>query len=133
MANIGTFAGVVFSVSDKTVRTFNNMKWQISGNYAEHDRHMKRDLLEFLGPELETISFEMNLSVFLGVTPLTELEKLRKIVQTGKTDRLVIGGKVYGAYKWAMTDINGELKRFDKKGNLLSAKVSVSMKEYAKR
>lgn len=133
MANIGTFAGVVFSVSDKTVRTFNNMKWQISGNYAEHDRHMKRDLLEFLGPELETISFEMNLSVFLGVTPLTELEKLRKIVQTGKTDRLVIGGKVYGAYKWAMTDISGELKRFDKKGNLLSAKVSVSMKEYAKR
>lgn len=133
MANIGTFAGVVFSVSDKTVRTFNNMKWQISGNYAEHDRHMKRDLLEFLGPELETISFEMDLSVFLGVTPLTELEKLRKIVQTGKTDRLVIGGKVYGAYKWAMTGISVDMKRFDKKGNLLSAKVTASMKEYAKR
>lgn len=133
MANIGTFAGVVFSVSDKTVRTFNNMKWQISGNYAEHDRHMKRDLLEFLGPELETISFEMDLSVFLGVTPLTELEKLRKIVQTGKTDRLVIGGKVYGTYKWAMTGISVDMKRFDKKGNLLSAKVTASMKEYAKR
>lgn len=133
MANIGTFAGVVFSVSDKTVCTFNNMKWQISGNYAEHDRHMKRDLLEFLGPELETISFEMELSVFLGVTPLTELKKLRKIVQTGKTDRLVIGGKVYGAYKWAMTGISVDMKRFDKKGNLLSAKVTASIKEYAKR
>lgn len=133
MAAIGTFAGVVFSVSDKTVKTFNNMKWHISGNYAEHDRHMRRDLLEFLGPELETISFEMDLSVFLGVNPLTEIKKLRTIVQTGKTDRLVIGGQVYGAYKWVMTDLSTEMKRFDKKGNLLSAKANVSMKEYAKR
>lgn len=133
MASIGAFAGVTFSVSDKTVKTFNNMKWQISGKYAEHDRHMKRDLLEFLGPELETISFGMKLSVFLGVTPLTEISKLRSIVQTGKTDRLVIGGKVYGAYKWVMTEMAVDLERFDKKGNLLSAKVDVTMKEYAKR
>lgn len=133
MATIGAFAGVTFSVSDKTVKTFNNMKWQISGKYAEHDRHLKRDLLEFLGPELETISFEMRLSVFLGVTPLTEIIKLRSIVQTGKTNRLVIGGKVYGSYKWAMTEMSVNLERFDNKGNLLVAVVDVTMKEYPKR
>lgn len=133
MATIGTFAGVTFSVSDKTVKTFNNMKWQVSGKYAEHDRHLKRDLLEFLGPELETISFEMRLSVFLGVTPLTEIIKLRTIIQTGKTDRLVIGGKVYGSYKWAMTEMSVNLERFDNKGNLLVAMVDVTMKEYPKR
>lgn len=133
MATIGAFAGVTFSVSDKTVKTFNNMKWQVSGKYAEHDRHLKRDLLEFLGPELETISFEMRLSVFLGVTPLTEIIKLRSIVQTGKTDRLVIGGKVYGSYKWAMTEMSVNLERFDNKGNLLVAVVDVTMKEYPKR
>lgn len=133
MATIGTFAGVTFSVSDKTVKTFNNMKWQVSGKYAEHDRHLKRDLLEFLGPELETISFEMRLSVFLGVTPLTEIIKLRSIIQTGKTDRLVIGGKVYGSYKWTMTEMSVNLERFDNKGNLLVAMVDVTMKEYPKR
>lgn len=133
MATIGTFAGVTFSVSDETVKTFNNMKWQVSGKYAEHDRHLKRDLLEFLGPELETISFEMRLSVFLGVTPLTEIIKLRSIIQTGKTDRLVIGGKVYGSYKWAMTEMSVNLERFDNKGNLLVAMVDVTMKEYPKR
>lgn len=133
MATIGTFAGVTFSVSDKTVKTFNNMKWQVSGKYAEHDRHLKRDLLEFLGPELETISFEMRLSIFLGVTPLTEIIKLRSIIQTGKTDRLVIGGKVYGSYKWAMTEMSVNLERFDNKGNLLVAIVDVTMKEYPKR
>lgn len=133
MATIGTFASVTFSVSDKTVKTFNNMKWQVSGKYAEHDRHLKRDLLEFLGPELETISFEMRLSVFLGVTPLTEIIKLRSIIQTGKTDRLVIGGKVYGSYKWAMTEMSVNLERFDNKGNLLVAMVDVTMKEYPKR
>jgi len=133
MATLGSFAGVNFSVSKNKIRTFNNMQWDISANYAEHDRHIKRDLLEFLGPKPEQMTFEMIFSVFLGLTPLTEIKKLREVVMTGKTDRLTIGGKVYGAYKWVATDMKVSLQNFDKKGNLLSASVTVTLKEYAKR
>ncbi len=133
MAKIGSFGDLVFSVSDTTVKTFNDLQWKVSAKYATHDRHIKADLLEYLGPELDEISFSMVFSVFLGVNPLNEIEKLNDMIRTGVTGRLVIGGKVYGSYKWVITDGSNELERFDNKGNLWAAKVKLSLKEYPKR
>lgn len=133
MAKIGNFGALVFSVSDNTVRTFDNMSWDFSANYATHDRHIKSDLLEYLGPEIETISFSMVFSIFLGVSPLKEVEMLRKMVQEGYAERLVIGGSVYGSYKWVMQKGTINLQRFDSSGNLWAAKAKVTLKEYPKR
>ncbi|WP_373220880.1 phage tail protein [Mediterraneibacter gnavus] len=133
MARIGTFGSLTFTVSEKTVRTFESMTWEFSANYATHDRHIKADLLEFLGPSPDSISFPIVFSVFLGTNPLKEIKKMREIVDKGKAERLVIGGKVYGDYKWVMQKGTAELKRFDGKGNLWAAKVKVTLKEYAKR
>lgn len=133
MAKIGSFGELAFSVSDQTVRTFDSMSWNVSGKYSTHDRHLKSDLQEFLGPEPEDISFSMKFSVFLGVNPLTEIERLRSYVKTGRTERLIIGGRVYGDYKWVIQKISAELPRFDGKGNLWEAQVKVTLKEYPKR
>ena len=97
MAKIGSFGDLVFSVSNNTVRTFDSMSWDFSTDYATHDRHIKADLLEYMGPGLEGISFSMTFSVFLGVNPLKEIKKLREMVRKGYAERLVIGGKVYGS------------------------------------
>lgn len=133
MAKIGSFGDLVFSVSNKTVKTFDGMQWKVSASYATHDRHINADLLEFLGPEPDEMSFSMVFSVFLGVNPLKEVKKLNAMVKKGVTGRLVIGGKVYGSYKWVATSVSNELERFDNKGNLWAAKVNVSLKEYPKR
>ncbi len=133
MAKVGSFGSIVFSVSDKTVRTFDDMSWDFSANYATHDRHIKADILEYMGPEIEGISFSMYFSVFLGVNPANEIAKLRKMVKQGYAYRLVIGGRVYGDYKWVMQKGSVDLKRFDKKGNLWVAKAKVTLKEYPKR
>lgn len=133
MAQIGSFGDLTFKVSDKLVRTFDGMSWNFSAKYATHDRHIKADLLEYMGPEIETISFSMVLSVFLGVTPLKQIKKMRKMIRKGYARRLVIGGKVYGNYKWVMESGSVEMQRFDKKGNLWAAKIKVTLKEYPKR
>lgn len=133
MANIGSFGDLVFSVSNNTVRTFEGMSWDFSADYATHDRHIKADLLEYMGPGIEGISFSIAFSVFLGVNPLKEIKKLRKMVQKGYAERLVIGGKVYGSYKWVMQKGTVDFQRFDNKGSLLAAKVKVTLKEYPKR
>jgi hypothetical protein len=67
------------------------------------------------------------------VNPLKEVKKLNAMVKKGVTGRLVIGGKVYGSYKWVATSVSNDLERFDNKGNLWAAKVNVSLKEYPKR
>lgn len=133
MARIGSFGDLVFSVSDKTVRTFDSMSWDFSADYATHDRHIKADLLEYIGPSIETISFSMVFSVFLGVNPLKEIRRLRNMVQSGYAQRLVIGGKVYGSYKWVMQKGTVDLKRFDRQGELWAASAKVTLKEYSKR
>lgn len=133
MAKIGSFGSLVFSVSGKTVRTFDELSWKTSAKYATHDRHIKRDMLEFLGPEPGSISFTMCFSVFHGTNPMREVEKLNRMVNDGMTGRLVIGGRVYGSFKWVVTSVSATMKRYDNKGNCWAATAQVTMKEYPKR
>ena len=133
MAKIGSFGSLVFSVSDNTVKTCDQIAWKNSAKYATHDRHIKADLLEFLGPEPGTISFKMVFAVMHGNNPLKEVKKINKMVNKGITERLVIGGKVYGSYKWVILSTSNTMKRYDNKGNCWAAVVDVSMKEYPKR
>ncbi|MBQ0067563.1 MAG: phage tail protein [Phascolarctobacterium sp.] len=133
MAKIGSFGDLVFSVSDNTVRTFDKLSWKVSAKYATHDRHIKRDVMEFLGPEPASIDFQMAFSVFHGTNPLNEIKKLNKMVNKGITARLVLGGKKYGSYKWVITSVSSELEKYDNKGNCWAATAKVTLKEYPKR
>ena len=117
MAKIGSLGSLVFSVSENTVRTFDELSWKVSAKYATHDRHIKRDVLEFLGPEPGTISFK----------------KLNKMCNKGNISTLVLGGKKYGSYKWVITGVSSTLKRYDNKGNCWAATADVTLKEYPKR
>ena len=133
MAKIGAFGNLVFSVSENTVKTFDKISWNTSAKYTTHDRHIKADVQEFLGPEPGSISFTMAFSVFHGKTPLSEVMKLNKMVNQGIAERLVIGGRVYGSYKWVISAVSSEMKRYDNKGGCWAATAKVTMKEYPKR
>jgi len=133
MARIGSFGSLVFSVSENTVKTFDKISWKTSARYATHDRHIKNDVQEFLGPEPGNISFTMAFTVFYGTNPLAEVKKLNDMVNEGIVERLVLGGRVYGSYKWVISEVSAEMERYDDKGNCWAATAQVTMKEYPKR
>lgn len=133
MAVIGTWGDVVFAVSRKEIKTFTGLKWESGAKYSTHDRHLKAQLLEFTGMDVEGISFSMFFSVFLGVNPMTEVAKLLAAMGKGEVNRLVIGTKAYGTNKWVITKLSTALERYDNRGNLLVAKVDVTMRSYATR
>ena len=133
MAIIGSWGDITFSVSRLTVKTFDGLKWESGVKYSAHDRHLKEPLLEFAGPDTESMSFSMFFSVFLGVNPIAEVSKLLKAMRRGEVHRLVIGPKAYGTSKWVITKVSSSLDKYDSKGNLLSSKVSVTMKSYSSR
>lgn len=133
MAIIGSWGGVVFAVSRKEIKTFTGLKWDSGAKYSTHDRHLKAPLLEFTGTDVESMTFSMFFSVFLGVNPMTEIAKLLSAMRKGEVHRLVIGPKAYGTNKWVITKLSNSLDRYDNRGNLLAAKVSVTMKSYAGR
>ena len=83
MAIIGSWGDITFSVSRQTVKTFDGLKWESGVKYSAHDRHLKEPLLEFTGPDTESMSFSMFFSVFLGVKPIAEVSKLLKAMRRG--------------------------------------------------
>ena len=125
MGKLGGFGSLSFVVSSNTIRTFEKLQWDVGASYATHDRHMMPDLLEFLGPDLETISLPVKFSVFLGTNPILEVERLRAMIRSGAVERLVLGGHVYGDYKWAITKMSAELKTFDNRGNCWAANTTL--------
>lgn len=133
MAVIGALGDIIFEVSHDTVKTFDDMKWNSSAKYSTHERHLKDALIEYIGMQVESISFQIKLSVFLGVNPMDEIEKLLIAEREGKVMRLVIGSKAYGKNKWVIEKTTKNLERFSNKGDLTVAKITVSLKEYARR
>lgn len=133
MATIGSWGDVTFSVSRKQVKTFDGLKWDAGVKYATHERHLREPLLEFTGTEVETISFKMYFSAFLGVNPIQEVSKIIQAMRRGEVHPLVIGTKGYGTGKWVITKLSNSLDRYDSKGNLLVASVNVTMQSYASR
>lgn len=133
MAVIGTWGDITFAVSRNQIKTFDGLEWDSGAKYSTHDRHLKEPLLEFTGTDVESMTFTMFFSAFLGVNPIAEVSKMLKAMRRGEVHRLVIGPKAYGTNKWVITKLSNSLNRYDNRGNLLVAKVSVTMKSYSGR
>ena len=133
MATIGSWGGFTFYVSRSAIKTFDDLKWESSVKYSTHERHLKEPLLEFTGTNVESMTFTMFFSVFLGVNPISEVAKLLQAMRRGEVHRLVIGPKAYGTNKWVITKLSNSMKRYDQRGNLLVASVNVTMQSYSSR
>ena len=49
MGMVGCLGDIVFTVSDRTIETINNVTWSGSARYATHQRHGTHALTEFTG------------------------------------------------------------------------------------
>ena len=76
MGMVGCLGDIVFTVSDRTIKTIDNVTWSGSARYATHQRHGTHALTEFTGLDPDKMSFDIVLSAYLGVDPITEVVKL---------------------------------------------------------
>ena len=129
---VGSLGRVVFSVSSNKVETFSGLKISSSASFGSHKRHCGNEIIEFTGNDADSISFNMTISQILGVDVEEELEKLRQYKKTGKTLKFVIGKKVIGNYRWVITNISITPKQYGKKSEIITAEVSITLKEYNK-
>jgi hypothetical protein len=129
---IGSFGEINFLVSHDKIRTFEDFQRSIAGRWAEHNVIGKKPLSQFIGPGLDIIKFKMTFSIYLGVDPRLELDRLVTIERSGKPYTLTIGSKALGTYKWAISSLEEAFKTIDNQGNILSAEVQIELKEYAK-
>lgn len=130
MGMVGCLGDIVFEVSSKTVETLDNVEWSGSAQYSTHQRHLYNALTEFVGLDPDKMTFDIILSAYLGVNPITEVVKLWNYERTGKAVPLVIGNKGYGKYRWSVVSHTMKMQTFDPDGDVATATVSVSLQEY---
>ncbi|MBP2655897.1 MAG: hypothetical protein H6Q73_3466 [Firmicutes bacterium] len=116
------------------VMTFDNLQREGDGRWATHEiiGQDKKPVMEFIGPGLETLSFSIMLNTMLGITPVDELKKIRKLRDNGVVCTFTIGGNAVTSNSWVITKLSETHKSYDNKGNLLAASVNVSLSEYVK-
>lgn len=133
MAEIGRFGDIRFSVSAKQVKTIQALTWNSSARWGEHQRIGKEPLLEYMGPDTETITILMYFSVFSGTEPMDEMVQLLEMERRGDAGRLVIGSHTYGKNLWVIASSSRKMEYFDKFGTVIGGSVQVVLKSYPKR
>lgn len=111
MGMVGCLGDIVFTVSDRTIKTIDNVTWSGSARYATHQRHGTHALTEFTGLDPDKMSFDIVLSAYLGVDPITEVVKLWNYERSGIAVPLVIGNKGYGKYRWSVCDVTRSVSK----------------------
>lgn len=128
IGNLG--ATITFEVSDKKVLTFNNLSRTVKGRWATHNIILSKPKSEFLGSDLEGLTFKIFLSAMHGVKPRTTLETIEKAVRKGTALDFIVGGKKVGSNKWVITNVSETWDCVLSKGELASANVTLTLQEY---
>lgn len=132
MAYVGSINGIPFIVSSRYLRTFSDYNRSIKSKWATHDIIGQKPKLEFLGSDLENISFKMLLRKDLGVNPEEEIETLKKWCDEGEYFPIIINQKPINDNYWVITSISETILHTDAYGEIISAEVSLSLTEYVK-
>lgn len=127
---IGFLGTIPFATSSRSVRTFDEYQRSGSGRWSKHDLVNQKPALEFLGPDTDKISFKMLLRADLGINPANELERLRRLRDSGTVLPLMIGFKSIGRHFWVIDSLDYTVKHWTRFGQLYSVEVTVTLQEY---
>ncbi len=122
---------IVFEVSDKRILTLDGFKRSNKVIYAKNDVLMQKPVSEYVGQQLDTITFTINFNAQLGTDPRTEVNKLIYLQRDGEVITLVLWGKAFGTYRWVITDLDMDWELINKFGYAQKIAVTITLEEYA--
>ena len=127
---IGSFAGLVLTVSSWRVVTPDNINGSTSSNWAAHSVIGGKEKSEYVGPGLKEYQFELLLNSQFGVNPRKVLNALQELCEAGAVDYFIINNRPLSRYPFKfekMSDTWDVVHRF---WGLKSCKVTLTLKEY---
>lgn len=127
---IGKYGDIVFETTDTRILNFKDLKISKSNRTTSHNILMKKPILEFLGPELDSITFTVNLNASLGINVTEERNKWYKNIENATADELLIGNKKIGQNKWLTTSINETYNTILNNGQVYSLTLEITLQEY---
>lgn len=121
---------VVFEILETKVLTFKELVRSNGVRFQKHDVLLQKPKLQYVGEELDKISFIIQFSYQLGTDPLKETDKLVILQRDGTALSFFLGDKGFGRNKWVIESLNINYPSIDNKGRILSATCEITLLEY---
>lgn len=127
---IGSYGDIIFETSDSRILTFSNFKRENSTRSEKHNKIGGKPAKEFIGADLDTISFTINFSASHGTNPRVEMEKWLRMSRDGEAHKLIIGTRRLGLDKWTIESTSQAWNIVFNQGELYSCSVDITLEEY---
>lgn len=121
---------VFFTVSDEKVLTFKNMNRTVGSSWAAHSRTGQKDQSEYLRPNLQKLTFDIELDFNYGVDPRAIIERMEEAAELGEIHPFVVGNKPVGRLNWRLTSVSEAWETIYNNRALTNAKLTITMEEY---
>lgn len=126
---VGSLGTLPFVCSRDFVLTPNSLSRDHAVRWAKHDIIGKKPVLEYIGPDLSTVSLSIRFDTSLGVPPALALLRLKKMLDNKKYKTLIIGGEHLGRY--VMKSISETRKHHTGAGVCIVAEATIELEEWA--
>lgn len=125
---IASFGKITFKVTEKEMKIFNDFQITRKARYVAHERINSKPLLQFMGLDADSISFNMQLVQGLTGDVSDDLKKLQDMFKKGEVNPLFLGSKKLGSF--VIESISEAYSMVDNLGNLEIVTINLSLKEY---
>ncbi|MGL5435989.1 MAG: phage tail protein [Lachnospiraceae bacterium] len=130
MAKLGNWGSYLkFETSDKRILSFTGFKREVKARTVIHTPIRAKPIIEFLGSELQSITFTITLNASWGVSPKKIEKKLIKCIENGMVAPLVIGKRSI-CKKAMLLEMSESYGIVLKGGEVYSAQMDLTMTEY---
>lgn len=124
---------IVFEVSDQRILTFDGFKRSNKITFAKNNVLLQKPVSEYVGQELDTISFTIYFKSELGTDPRAELDRLIYLHRNGDVVTLMLWGRAFGTYRWIISALDMNWTRINKIGYCRAIECGITLEEYAGR
>ena len=126
---LGSIGPVEFTVSESEVKTFSDMDFTHKASFASHKILSRNELIEFTGIDASTCSLRITLSTDRGNDVQNDIDSLKEILTSHYAAPFTLGGNVMGSGLWVIENMTIGLEKVDSWGNILTANITLSLKE----
>ena len=125
---LASYGKITFKVTEKEIKIFNDFSISRKARYVAHERINNKPLLQFMGLDADSISFNMQLVQGLTGDVSDDLKTLQDMFKKAEVHPLFLGQKKLGSFVIeSMSEAYSMMNNF---GNLEIVNVSLSLREY---
>lgn len=124
---------LVFGASPLGLLTFSDFEKTCRARYIEHEVHLQRPIVEFVGPELKQIRFKMNFLAPFTTPPDLGILALETMLELAQPQPLIIGALpvASGLSQFVLREMRVSVKWWGAQGAMIGASCDVDLLEYS--